>query len=211
MRENKRIVLKYCIGDINHRIKSYEKEDFNKKVSDFRAFIFSIGSSIDIIRNTVFEDYKKEDNQHPRNKYFRDIFNNNNKIFDGFKNYLKENYIEQNKTEKIIEIIKNLGEIILNKKYYFSAKKSYNRPILKGEFENIKKFSIWNLYNSLKHSCYPEKSYTLAYFSDDILGYKGEMVIYFNFKGEKYYYEIFGGWVAIAGAEEEIKNKENPY
>ncbi|MBL5982240.1 hypothetical protein NAAC61_09700 [Petrotoga sp. 8T1HF07.NaAc.6.1] len=74
MKEEEKEVLDYCIKDIEYRIKScensYEKGDFNEKVSDFRAFIFSVGSSMDIMRNEIFEDY----NQNKKRKYFSDIF-----------------------------------------------------------------------------------------------------------------------------------------
>ncbi|POZ92381.1 hypothetical protein, partial [Petrotoga halophila] len=52
---------------------------------------------------------------------------------------------------------------------------------------------------------------TYAYFMDDIVGYKGEMLLIIHtIKGE-YSFEIFGGWVAFEGAEELAKSKENPY
>jgi len=63
MKEEEKVVLEYCIKDIEYKIKScensYEKEDFNEKASDFRAFIFSVGSSMDIMKNEIFEDYKQ--------------------------------------------------------------------------------------------------------------------------------------------------------
>lgn len=214
MKEKEKEVLDYCIKDIEYRIKScessYEKGDFNEKVSDFRAFIFSLGSSMDIMRNEIFEDY----NQSKKRKYFSDIFDIKSdkkqdirscKIRDDFRNYLSNNYTDQNKKQKILEIMENLGIIISNDKYYFIAQK-----FSKGKIEE-KKISLWDIYNSLKHSCYPRKPNTYAYFMDDIVGYKGEMLLIIHtIKGE-YSFEIFGGWVAPEGLEEYAKSKENPY
>ena len=73
-------VLDYYIEDIKYRIEACqtvdkEKNNFNKKVAEFRAFIFSIGSSMDIIRNNVFEDYEKNNSQHAKIKHFSDEHN----------------------------------------------------------------------------------------------------------------------------------------
>ncbi|PNR88525.1 hypothetical protein X925_05890 [Petrotoga sp. 9T1HF07.CasAA.8.2] len=214
MKEKEKVVLDYCIKDIEYRIKScessYEKEDFNEKVSDFRAFIFSMGSSMDIIRNEIFEDYK----QNKKWKYFNDIFDIKNdkkqdirscEIRGDFKNHLSNNYTDQNKRQRILEIMENLGIIISNDKYYFIAQK-----FSKGKIEE-KKISLWDIYNSLKHSCYPRKPNTYAYFKDDIVGYKGEMLLNISTTEGEYSFEIFGGWVAFEGAEELAKSKENPY
>jgi len=214
MKEEQKVVLDYCIKDIEYRIKScessYEKENFNGKVSDFRAFIFSMGSSMDIVRNEIFEEYK----QNKKRKYFSDIFDIKNdkkqdikrcKIRGDFKNYLSDNYTDQNKRQKILELLENLGKIISNDKYYFTA-----RNFSKGKFEE-KKISLWDIYNSLKHSCYPRKPNTIGMWVDDILGYKGEMLLNISTTEGEYSFEIFGGWLAPEGAEEYSKSKENPY
>lgn len=216
MEKDKKQVLDFCVEDIKYRMKlcekSYEENNFNKIVSDFRAFVFSIGSCMDIIRNTVFEDYEAKNDQSSRSKYFSNIYDiKNNNICCNFKNYLNKKYTNQNKQEKIIETMKNLGKIISKEGYYFNAKKGKGEPILEGEVEGIKKFGLWSLYNSLKHSCYPGKPNTIAYFKDDILGYKGEMLLFIFDGEEKYYFEIFGGFVTPNGAEEYAKDKENPY
>ncbi|POZ89524.1 hypothetical protein [Petrotoga halophila] len=214
MKEKEKEVLDYCIKDIEYRIKScessYEKGDFNEKVSDFRAFIFSLGSSMDIMRNEIFEDY----NQSKKRKYFSDIFDIKSdkkqdirscRIRDDFRNYLSNNYTDQNKKQKILEIMENLGIIISNDKYYFTA-----QNFSKGKIEK-KKISLWDIYNSLKHSCYPRKPNTYAYFKDELVGYKGEMLLSISTTEGEYSFEIFGGWVPFEGAEEDAKNKENPY
>jgi hypothetical protein len=214
VKEEEKEVLDYCIKDIEYRIKScensYEKGDFNEKVSDFRAFIFSVGSSMDIMRNEIFEDY----NQNKKRKYFSDIFDIKNdkkqdirscEIRGDFKNYLSNNYTDRNKRQKIIEIMENLGIIISNDKYYFIA-----QNFSKGKIEK-KKISLWDIYNSLKHSCYPRKPNTLGMWLNELLGYKGEMLLSISTTEGEYSFEIFGGWVTFEGFEEEAKNKENPY
>jgi len=214
VKEEEKVVLDYFIKDIEYRIKScessYEKEDFNEKVSDFRAFIFSVGSSMDIMRNEIFEDYK----QNKKRKYFIDIFDIKNdkkqdirscEIRGDFKNYLSNNYTDRNKRQKIIEIMENLGIIISNDKYYFIA-----QNFSKGKIEK-KKISLWDIYNSLKHSCYPRKPNTLGMWLNELVGYKGEMLLSISTTEGEYSFEIFGGWVTFEGFEEEAKNKENPY
>ena len=214
MKEEEKVVLDYCIKDIEYRIKScessYEKGDFNEEVSDFRAFIFSVGSSMDIMRNEIFEDYK----QNKKRKYFSDIFDIKNdkkqdirscEIRGDFRNYLSNNYTDQNKRQKILEIMEDLGKIISNDKYYFFA-----QNFSKGKIEK-KKISLWDIYNSLKHSFYPRKPNTFGMWVDDIVGYKGEMLLIIHTTEGEYSFEIFGGWVAPEGAEEYAKSKENPY
>lgn len=214
MKEKEKEVLDYCIKDIEYRIKScensYEKGDFNEKVSDFRAFIFSVGSSMDIMRNEIFEDY----NQSKKRKYFSDIFDIKSdkkqdirscKIRDDFRNYLSNNYTDQNKKQKILEIMENLGIIISNDKYYFTA-----QNFSKGKIEK-KKISLWDIYNSLKHSFYPRKPNTIAMWVDDLVGYEGEMLLIIPTTKGEYSLEIFGGRTTFEGAEELLKNKENLY
>jgi hypothetical protein len=214
MKEEEKVVLDYCIKDIEYRIKScessYEKGDFNEEVSDFRAFIFSVGSSMDIMRNEIFEDYK----QNKKRKYFSDIFDIKNdkkqdirscEIRGDFRNYLSNNYTDQNKRQKILEIMEDLGKIISNDKYYFIA-----QNFSKGKIEK-KKISLWDIYNSLKHSFYPRKTNTITMRVDDLVGYKGEMLLIISTTEGEYSLEIFGGRIAFEGAEEYAKSKENPY
>ena len=175
-------VLDYYIEDIKYRIEACqavdEENNFNKKVAEFRAFIFSIGSSMDIIRNNVFEDYEKNNSQPPKIKHFSDIYSiKEGKIQDEFDDYLNKKYTDQQK-QQIKTTVENLGEILSNRKYpYFLAKKNHRLgSMFEGE-EGVKKFGLWDIYNSLKHSCYPLKSHFSA-FTNGILGKKHEMLLY---------------------------------
>ncbi|HQD63413.1 MAG TPA: hypothetical protein PK894_07445 [Defluviitoga sp.] len=207
-------VLDYCIEDIKYRIEACEAVDkeennFNKKVAEFRAFIFSVGSILDIIRNNVFEDYEKNDSQPAKIKHFSDIYSiKKDKIQDEFDKYLNDKYTDQQK-QQIRTTVESLGKILSNKKYPFPASKNPSGLMFKGE-AGVKKFGLWDIYNSLKHSCYPSESLCIT-FTNDILGEKHEMLLYiFDGKG-KYYLPIWGGWVVPVGAEEYAKDKENPF
>jgi len=209
-------VLDYYIEDIKYRIEACqavdEENNFNKKVAEFRAFIFSIGSSMDIIRNNVFEDYEKNNSQPPKIKHFSDIYSiKEGKIQDEFDDYLNKKYTDQQK-QQIKTTVENLGEILSNRKYpYFLAKKNHRLgSMFEGE-EGVKKFGLWDIYNSLKHSCYPLESHFSAFTSDILLGKKHEMLLYIFDGDEKYYLPIWGGWVTFEGAEDYAKGKENPF
>ena len=207
-------VLDYCIEDIKYRIEACEAVDkeennFNKKVTEFRAFIFSVGSILDIIRNNVFEDYEKNDSQPAKIKHFSDIYSiKKDKIQNEFDKYLNDKYTDQQK-QQIRTTVESLGKILSNKKYPFLASKNSSRPILEGE-AGVKKFGLWEIYNSLKHSCYPSEPFGF-YFPNDILGLKHEMSLYIFDGKDKYYIPIWGGWVVPVGAEEYAKDKENPF
>jgi hypothetical protein len=212
-------VLDYCIEDIKYRIEACEavdkeKNNFNKKVAEFRAFIFSVGSSMDIIRNNVFEDYEKNNSQHAKIKHFSDIYSiKKGKIQDEneFDKYLNNKYTDQKQKQQIRITLENLGEILSNRKYpYFLAKKNHRLgSMFEGE-EGVKKFGLWDIYNSLKHSCYPLESHFSA-FTNGILGKTHEMLLYIFDGDEKYYLPIWGGWVAPEGLKEYAESKENPF
>ncbi len=76
--------------------------------------------------------------------------------------------------------------------------------------EGVKKFGLWDIYNSLKHSCYPLESHFSA-FTNGILGKTHEMLLYIFDGDEKYYLPIWGGWVAPEGLKEYAESKENPF
>ena len=208
-------VLDYCIEDIKYRIEACEavdkeKNNFNKKVAEFRAFIFSVGSSMDIIRNNVFEDYEKNNSQPPKIKHFSDIYSiKKGKIQNEFDEYLNNKYTDQKQKQQIRITLENLGEILSNKKYQFPATKNPLGLMLEGEV-GIKEFGLWDIYNSLKHSCYPLESH-FALFTKDIIGEKHEMLLYIFDGDEKYYLPIWGGWVTPEGAEDYAESKENPF
>ena len=208
-------VLDYCIEDIKYRIKACEdvdkeKNNFNKKVAEFRAFIFSVGSSMDIIRNNVFEDYEKNNSQSDKIKHFSDIYSiKKGKIQNEFDEYLNNKYTDQKQKQQIRITLENLGEILSNKKYQFPATKNPLGLMLEGEV-GIKEFGLWDIYNSLKHSCYPLESHFVL-FTKDIIGEKHEMLLYIFDGNEKYYLPIWGGWVAPEGAEDYAKSIENPF
>jgi len=207
-------VLDYCIEDIKYRIeacKAVDKENnFNKKVSEFRAFIFSVGSSLDIIRNNVFEDYEKNDSQPAKSKHFSDIYSiKKGKIQNEFDEYLNGKYTDQKQKQQIRTTFENLGKFLSNKKYQFPATKNTSGLMLEGEV-GIKEFGLWDIYNSLKHSCYPLESYFVL-FTKDIIGEKHEMLLYIFDGDEKYYLPIWGGWVTPEGAEDYAESKENPF
>ena len=207
-------VLDYYIEDIKYRIEACqavdEEKNFNKKVAEFRAFIFSIGSSMDIIRNNVFEDYEKNNSQPPKIKHFSDIYSiKEGKIQNEFDEYLNNKYTDQKQKQQIRITLENLGEILSNKKYQFPATKNSSGLILEGEV-GIKEFGLWDIYNSLKHSCYPLESHFVL-FTKDIIGEKHEMLLYIFDGNEKYYLPIWGGWVAPEGAEDYAKSIENPF
>ena len=46
---------------------------------------------------------------------------------------------------------------------------------------------------------------------DDLVGYEGEMLLIIPTTKGEYSLEIFGGRTTFEGAEELLKNKENPY
>ena len=208
-------VLDYCIEDIKYRIEACEavdkeKNNFNKKVAEFRAFIFSVGSSMDIIRNNVFEDYEKNNSQSDKIKHFSDIYSiKKGKIQNEFDEYLNNKYTDQKQKQQIRITLENLGEILSNKKYQFPATKNPLGLMLEGEV-GIKEFGLWDIYNSLKHSCYPLESHFVL-FTKDIIGEKHEMLLYIFDGNEKYYLPIWGGWVAPEGAEDYAKSIENPF
>ena len=208
-------VLDYYIEDIKYRIEACqtvdkEKNNFNKKVAEFRAFIFSVGSSMDIIRNNVFEDYEKNNSQPPKIKHFSDIYSiKKGKIQNEFDEYLNNKYTDQKQKQQIRITLENLGEILSNKKYQFPATKNPLGLMLEGEV-GIKEFGLWDIYNSLKHSCYPLESHFVL-FTKDIIGEKHEMLLYIFDGNEKYYLPIWGGWVAPEGAEDYAKSIENPF
>jgi len=208
-------VLDYYIEDIKYRIEACEavdkeKNNFNKKVAEFRAFIFSVGSSMDIIRNNVFEDYEKNNSQSDKIKHFSDIYSiKKGKIQNEFDEYLNNKYTDQKQKQQIRITLENLGEILSNKKYQFPATKNTSGLMLEGEV-GIKEFGLWDIYNSLKHSCYPLESYFVL-FTKDIIGEKHEMLLYIFDGDEKYYLPIWGGWVTPEGAEDYAESKENPF
>lgn len=208
-------VLDYYIEDIKYRIEACqtvdkEKNNFNKKVAEFRAFIFSVGSSMDIIRNNVFEDYEKNNSQSDKIKHFSDIYSiKKGKIQNEFDEYLNNKYTDQKQKQQIRITLENLGEILSNKKYQFPATKNPLGLMLEGEV-GIKEFGLWDIYNSLKHSCYPLESHFVL-FTKDIIGEKHEMLLYIFDGNEKYYLPIWGGWVAPEGAEDYAKSIENPF
>jgi len=208
-------VLDYYIEDIKYRIEACEavdkeKNNFNKKVAEFRAFIFSVGSSMDIIRNNVFEDYEKNNSQSDKIKHFSDIYSiKKGKIQNEFDEYLNNKYTDQKQKQQIRITLENLGEILSNKKYQFPATKNSSGLMLEGEV-GIKEFGLWDIYNSLKHSCYPLESHFVL-FTKDIIGEKHEMLLYIFDGNEKYYLPIWGGWVAPEGAEDYAKSIENPF
>ncbi len=207
-------ILDCCIEDIKYRIEACEavdkeKNNFNKKVAEFRAFVFSVGSSMDIIRNNVFEKYKKNESQSAKSKYFSDIYSiKEGKIKDEFDEYLDNKYPDKQK-QQIRTTVGSLGKILSNEKYPFAAIKNSLGIMFEGETE-VKKIGLWDIYNSLKHSCYPLKSSCII-FTNDILGLKHEMLLYIFDGEEKYYLPIWGGWVVPVGAEEYAKDKENPF
>lgn len=208
-------VLDYYIEDIKYRIEACEavdkeKNNFNKKVAEFRAFIFSVGSSMDIIRNNLFEDYEKNNSQSDKIKHFSDIYSiKKGKIQNEFDEYLNNKYTDQKQKQQIRITLENLGEILSNKKYQFPATKNPLGLMLEGEV-GIKEFGLWDIYNSLKHSCYPLESHFVL-FTKDIIGEKHEMLLYIFDGNEKYYLPIWGGWVAPEGAEDYAKSIENPF
>ncbi|MDK2907181.1 MAG: hypothetical protein PWP02_957 [Thermosipho sp. (in: thermotogales)] len=198
--------LIYCINDIKYRkqmlIKSWQNNDINIKFSELRALIFSIGSSMDILRNTIFNEYSSNNKS---KKYFTDIFEKG-KISQKFKSYIREKFGDE-LFEDIKNYIENLGEILLSKKI-----QGFNKPIaLKGE--KCKKFSVWDIYNSLKHSFYPKESPIKAYFYDSLAGHKGELVIEINDlkASKKYYIHFFGGYIFPEGYRDKEKEGRNRF
>ena len=73
--------------------------------------------------------------------------------------------------------------------------------------EDGKCFSLWEIYNALKHSVYPERSPIAAYFVKDFAGYSGEMLIRMKSEDKDYYIHLWGGYVFPGGYEDERKGR----
>lgn len=198
-------ILNYCINDIKYRkemlIKSWKIGEAYIKFSELRALIFSLGSSMDILRNSIFNEYPSN----KQKKYFTDIFVNE-KIREEFEIYIREKF-DEGIIENIKNCVENLGKILLSKKI-----EGFDSTFaLRGE--KGKKFSVWDIYNSLKHSFYPKESPILAYFIDSLAGYKGELIIeIFDFKtNKKYYIHFFGDYIFPEGYEDKEKEGTNRF
>lgn len=193
-------LIENCIQDISHRVnickKVWKEQNLYKRIAEFRVFIFSVCSSADLIRSNVFEDFKKK-----RKQYFTDILERNRvKLCKEFVSYLRNHEKYKLKHKKLEKEIQKLAEILFKK--IFMATDIYLIAS-----EDGKCFSLWEIYNALKHSVYPERSPIAAYFVKDLAGYSGEMLIRMKSEDKDYYIHLWGGYVFPEGYEDERKER----
>lgn len=178
-------ILDKLSEEISYRVQQCEKvwnEDVPvNKFSEFKAFIFSLGSAMDIVRVHLFFDFLPENKKKQKNKkkYFTDLFDNKTgKLLNEFERYLKEKIDNQKVATDIIKAFNKTWKIFFGKKYM-----AYCREV--GE---EKCYQLWEIYNKLKHTSIIEKSYIISLFTNDIVGTSGDlMIIIFD---ENHFYEL---------------------
>jgi len=192
---NSTYLLEKLSKEISYRVQQCEKVwkegDSLKKFSEFKAFIFSLGSAMDIVRVRLFVDYPPKN----KNKYFKDLFDlESKKISEDFVKYMKEKLFDQKVISDVIEAFNKISYIFFSDKYVGFCREKIEK----------KNFSLWKIYNSLKHTSIVEKSHIIANFTNDLIGTSGDIMLEI-FDGN-YLYEIHfqGKPVVPEGVESEI-------
>jgi len=160
-------LLQKLVKEISYRTQQCEgawrEGNSLKKFAEFKAFIFSIGSAMDLIRVHVFKDFPAK----RKAKYFTDLLDDENTLSQDFKEHLEKSVKDHKLLSRTIKTIDGMRSIFFDKKY-----KGFCRKGLKE-----KDFHLWRIYTSLKHTSIVEESYIKAVFTDDIVGTSGDIMI----------------------------------
>ncbi len=172
--------LEKLIEEISYRTQRCEEAwnegDPLKRFSEFKAFIFSIGSAMDIVRVHVFFDFPPIGNKY----YFKDLFGDKQKnISDSFIEHLEGKIADRRVKDSVIEALDKIRKIFFDERY---------EAFLRENPHDKKYFSLWQIYNSLKHTSIPKESYIKALFTDSIIGTSGDIMI--EIFDDEHLYEI---------------------
>ncbi|HEW92556.1 MAG TPA: hypothetical protein ENF81_08455 [Thermotogaceae bacterium] len=191
---NSTYILEKLSKEISYRVQRCE-EVWNegeplKKFTEFKAFIFSIGNAMDLVRVHLFKDFPPKG----RYKYFKDLFDRDKKnLSEEFEKYLKEKITGQKVPSGIIKAFNRIRSIFFDEKYKGFCRKKLEE----------KDFHLWKIYNSLKHTSVVEKSHIIASFTNDIIGTSGDIMIEIFFGKNLYELHFPGKPVAPEGVKPE--------
>ncbi len=182
----KNYILQYLRDEISYRtercIKVFNEEDQIKKFAEFKAFIFSIGSAMDLVRVRIFNEFPTKN----RFKSFSDFGKNG--LSQDFENFVEKKFVTNFHNVKKEDITFPIDKII---KIFFAKKFVEKKKILDVNGKNgEKKFTLWEIYNSLKHSTIIKDKEIYFVMTDSIIGRSEEFIVETFDKKEKCYYYI---------------------